>query len=338
VNLDINRDHRLSKSDLVGHWNKLGSLLSVEEVALWVEHALQLPSQVADIFRARGVTGFDFPDLLQKPGFWRKDPLEINFGIKQQYWRNNLRRGIQIRLLGLGSEPPVPSNFTCQAIGSTSLVFTWEQNNQTQFPVHKFVLKRQVTHVKAGKKLEPPSTIYTGFNRKFTDNNLEPRTTYTYILQSWNVVGHSPTVTIEATSRGENTLFSRVLLAVIWIGKGTSAVVGIIGTMRYGWALALTKLYPERNATQNAVLRFQAPQFLRSQSRTRTFSMDDSHVCSICKRDFQLLRRQQHHCSICSHPFCQDHGEVRHSPFQFDCGIPGRCVCCNCLRVVSNRT
>lgn len=40
-----------------------GTLLTVDEVAQWVVHAVQLPQEVADIFRNNMVTGYDFPEL-----------------------------------------------------------------------------------------------------------------------------------------------------------------------------------------------------------------------------------------------------------------------------------
>lgn len=42
---------------------RLGTLLTVDEVAEWVMYAVQLPSEVADTFRMNSVTGYDFPEL-----------------------------------------------------------------------------------------------------------------------------------------------------------------------------------------------------------------------------------------------------------------------------------
>lgn len=40
-------------------------LLTAEEVAQWVRHAVQLPQDVADAFLRNAVTGYDFHELTQ---------------------------------------------------------------------------------------------------------------------------------------------------------------------------------------------------------------------------------------------------------------------------------
>ena len=42
-NADADADAQLSATDMRAYWKALGSLLSVREVAAWVEHAVQLP-------------------------------------------------------------------------------------------------------------------------------------------------------------------------------------------------------------------------------------------------------------------------------------------------------
>ena len=60
---DRHADGSLSRSDLQAYWESLGALLSTAEVAAWVEHALQLPSEIAELFLANSVTGFDFSEV-----------------------------------------------------------------------------------------------------------------------------------------------------------------------------------------------------------------------------------------------------------------------------------
>jgi len=218
-NLDVDHDHQLSKSDFVAYWSKLGSLLTIDEVALWVEHAVQLPTEAAEILKSHGVTGFNFPDLLQQPTNG-KDPLETDFGIQRKNWRKHLRRGIQY-LLGVSTMPLAPTNMTWQSHGPHSVTIEWAHTDEGAIPVHKFLLRRQDQNQPA------PKIVYDGLQPKFTDDDLEPESTYTYTLQSWNVVGHSPSVTIEATTRKEEAYrFSGVLGTTV----GMVAFLVLVGT------------------------------------------------------------------------------------------------------------
>lgn len=52
--LDLNEDKILKKDDFSLYWKSLSSLLSVEEVADWVEHALLMPEPVVASFIDNG--------------------------------------------------------------------------------------------------------------------------------------------------------------------------------------------------------------------------------------------------------------------------------------------
>lgn len=63
--------------------NRVGSILTVEEAADWVTHAVQLPEEVAHAFRSNSVSGYDFPELVEDNGASLCDDL----GIKKLYRR-----------------------------------------------------------------------------------------------------------------------------------------------------------------------------------------------------------------------------------------------------------
>ena len=49
-------------------FSRLGSLLTVNEAAEWVVHAVQLPAEVGKLFTDACISGYDFPTLLQNDG------------------------------------------------------------------------------------------------------------------------------------------------------------------------------------------------------------------------------------------------------------------------------
>lgn len=43
-------------------------MLTVEQAAEWVTHAVQLPPEVADAFRSNSISAYDFPELIEDSG------------------------------------------------------------------------------------------------------------------------------------------------------------------------------------------------------------------------------------------------------------------------------
>ncbi|CAN0360528.1 unnamed protein product, partial [Hapterophycus canaliculatus] len=82
--------------------NRLGSMLTVEEAADWVTHAVQLPPEVAEAFRTNSISAYDFPQLVEDDGAALYD-----LGIKRKF-RKRIVKAIEVKLLGLGDEPPRP--------------------------------------------------------------------------------------------------------------------------------------------------------------------------------------------------------------------------------------
>ncbi|CAM9601402.1 unnamed protein product, partial [Ectocarpus fasciculatus] len=60
--------------------NRLGPMLTVEEAADWVSHAVQLPPEVAEAFRSNSISAYDFPELVEDNGAGLYD-----LGIKRKF-------------------------------------------------------------------------------------------------------------------------------------------------------------------------------------------------------------------------------------------------------------
>lgn len=266
--LDAGRDGRLTVEELATHWARLGALLTVEEVALWVRHAVQLPATVAERFREAAVTGYDFPDLVRPPpkvlppagtdgspglskngvGLATSDPLETELGITSEPVRRRLRRAIRIRMLGIGVEPEAPEELVAMpppglpGAGAHALRLSWRQPGPAAFfPVHKYLLKRREV---TAEGQERTVTVLDGAQSQFTDLDLEPGTHYTYLLQSWNTVGHSPTVVLHAKTEALPSHLEQYLFGPRGIKDFQKALAEEVGDLaahpaRYVLALVL---------------------------------------------------------------------------------------------------
>ncbi|CAM9753437.1 unnamed protein product [Phaeothamnion confervicola] len=139
--LDANDDRLLSRSDVLSHWARLGSLLTVSEVAEWVLHSVQLPDHVAERFRQHSVTGYDFPELIADGGAL----LESDMGISHTTFRRRLVRSMEWKLWGMGEDPRPASGVAVEnTTACGSLLLRWEQPaDGNNFPVHKYVLRRR---------------------------------------------------------------------------------------------------------------------------------------------------------------------------------------------------
>ncbi|CAN0489638.1 unnamed protein product, partial [Ectocarpus sp. 12 AP-2014] len=100
--LDTDSDKGIGLKELSSWINRLGPMLTVEEAADWVSHAVQLPREVAEAFRSNSISAYDFPELVEDNGAGLYD-----LGIKRKF-RKRIVKAIEVRLLGLGDEPPLP--------------------------------------------------------------------------------------------------------------------------------------------------------------------------------------------------------------------------------------
>lgn len=92
--VDGNADNKVDRRDLENYWKHLSELLSVDEVAAWVRYAVQLPQEVAEVFRNNRVSGYDFPELLAHDGAL----LESELGINQPVYKKRLVRAMQMKV------------------------------------------------------------------------------------------------------------------------------------------------------------------------------------------------------------------------------------------------
>jgi hypothetical protein len=92
--VDGNADNKVDRRDLENYWKHLSELLSVDEVAAWVRYAVQLPQEVAEVFRSNRVSGYDFPELLGHDGAL----LESELGITQPVYKKRLVRAMQMKV------------------------------------------------------------------------------------------------------------------------------------------------------------------------------------------------------------------------------------------------
>ncbi|KAL7483047.1 hypothetical protein ACHAW6_008701 [Cyclotella cf. meneghiniana] len=204
--LDMNRDNGLEMADVEGYWSRLESLLTTEEVSEWVVYAVQLPVEVGRIFLQNGITGYDFPEIVQNSG----SVLQEELGIKSSF-RSKIVRGVQARMLGIGSTPEgVVAEFNLATCRSVSL--KWSKPQARIFPVHSYrVQKRDVNlfeddeggtdslGMSISNNVSPVissvtswQTIYVGGETEYVDSTLEMGHNYMYRIQAWNSVGRGP--------------------------------------------------------------------------------------------------------------------------------------------------
>ncbi|KAL3801251.1 hypothetical protein HJC23_012651 [Cyclotella cryptica] len=206
--LDMNHDNGLEMADVEGYWSRLESLLTAEEVSEWVVYAVQLPAEVGRIFLQNGITGYDFPEIVQNSG----SALQEELGLKSSF-RSKIVRGVQARMLGIGSTPErVVADFNLATCRSVSL--KWSKPQARVFPVHSYrIQKRDINLFEANESssdsgslsmsisyenspvLSPASswqTIYIGGETEYVDSTLELGHNYMYRIQAWNSVGRGP--------------------------------------------------------------------------------------------------------------------------------------------------
>ena len=137
--LDENNDGTLTAAESNRYWSRLGAVLSVNEVADWVEHGVQLPAHVADAFRMNAVTGYDFAELIELDG----QALSMDLGIDRAVYKKKLVRSMQMLLSGVGSVPERPQMPHAEAIDCSSVRVRWGKADGRGFPVHKYRVFRR---------------------------------------------------------------------------------------------------------------------------------------------------------------------------------------------------
>jgi len=165
LSLDRNQDEGLDASDVFAYWNHLESLLTAEEVAEWVVHAVQLPEYVGRIFKQHGVTGYDFPELVDNNG----EPLTTDLGIQKVSHRKKIMRHIHARMLGIGTVPDAPANLKYKVESCSTLSFFWDKSEARGFPVHSYRVQRRA--VKLHNDFPAPENELNGKNSEDSNSN-----------------------------------------------------------------------------------------------------------------------------------------------------------------------
>ncbi|CAN0245404.1 unnamed protein product, partial [Discosporangium mesarthrocarpum] len=102
-----------------------------EHVTRWVRDMRTMPTIVVLILFAnvKQVTGYDFPDLVKEDGA----ALFYDLGIKRRSFRKRIIKAIEIRLLGLGEEPP-PLVAEVVYLGAGAAKISWIEAPGTKSP------------------------------------------------------------------------------------------------------------------------------------------------------------------------------------------------------------
>ncbi|KAJ8612240.1 hypothetical protein CTAYLR_002952 [Chrysophaeum taylorii] len=227
---DSNADARLSTAETFAYWKTLGSLLSVDEVAQWVEHAAQLPTHVARKFRDASVSGYDFAELV-RDGSSETGAL-AKIGVKHARQRTKLVRAMRMRLTGVGRTPKSPGPLLVLGKPKCGEVrLAWSHAQGGNFPTHKYRLERRIagaSRVSLARTLfrlpfrivprlfgptrdddddddcDPsnqtcdrptPNNGWTcvldDYAHEFVDSGVVPGSAYEYRLTAWNAIGRS---------------------------------------------------------------------------------------------------------------------------------------------------
>lgn len=203
----MDADSQLSPADMRQYWTTLGSLLSVAEVGEWVEHAAQLPSDVARLFLDSSVSGYDFAELARDTS--ESGALSKEVGVRTQRQRNTIARAMRMRLTGVGRPPNAAAPLV--ALGTpkcTSVHLAWAAADGGGFPTHKYRLERHARTTarnigprdlsQRGEAIlwgHPDDDVWTliadGYFHDFVDGHLLPGVSYDYRIAAWNTIGRS---------------------------------------------------------------------------------------------------------------------------------------------------
>lgn len=118
---------------------------------------------------------------------------------------------MQARMLGIGSSPETPQNFTYKLESCKAVTLSWERSTARVFPIHSYRVQRRGVHlIGSGSSKESSTapisyssdlsltnsnsdwkTVYVGGDNEFVDTGLETGHNYMYRIQAWNSVGKS---------------------------------------------------------------------------------------------------------------------------------------------------
>ncbi|CAN0033008.1 unnamed protein product [Pylaiella littoralis] len=201
--LDTDSEEGIGLKELSSWINRLGSMLTVEEAADWVTHAVQLPPEVAEAFRSNSISAYDFPELVEDNGAGLYD-----LGIKRKF-RKRIVKAIEVRLLGLGEEPPRPVLHPPSYLGSGKARIEWSAGD-------------------AGEGADDVGFIAASSSFVFVDSGLSPGKTYVYRVRAWNLIGHSEAPTAHVTTPPVPSLWKKPWRIISpWWRTGNSSAASL---------------------------------------------------------------------------------------------------------------
>lgn len=169
--IDRDNDEVLDRNDVFAYWMKLESLLTADEVAEWVVHAVQLPESVGDIFKENVVTGYDFPELVENDG----DALEKDLGIEKSSFRKKIVRHIHARMLGIGTVPTAPPKFDHRLESCSTASLSWSKSAAKGFPVHGYRVQRRAVDLHGNSQQQQQQRAAAKNASKTVDNNSQKK-------------------------------------------------------------------------------------------------------------------------------------------------------------------
>ena len=86
------------------------------------------------------MTGYDFPELVERNGQAIKDELNI-----EKKYRTKIIRAVNARLLGIGTVPSAPGGIVENVESCSTIALSWKKAHTTNLPVHKYrVMRRKI--------------------------------------------------------------------------------------------------------------------------------------------------------------------------------------------------
>ncbi|KAK7249693.1 SAM domain [Aureococcus anophagefferens] len=151
-----------------------------------VEHAVQLPRDIADKFVDAGVSGYDFAELARDVS--ERGALKTEVGVRDARQRDaTLRRAMRMRSRA-GDPPASPAPLSILGGAKcTSAHLAWTAADGGGFPTHKCALERP--RAAEGMAWE---VVGDGYFHEFRDERLRPGVGYDYRVAAWNAIGRGP--------------------------------------------------------------------------------------------------------------------------------------------------
>ncbi|GMH41423.1 hypothetical protein BSKO_09333 [Bryopsis sp. KO-2023] len=166
--------------------NHLKDLLRGSSVGEWVRHGLGLP-QFEEAFKKNAITVLDFPLLMED-----EEILKNDLQVTSRLHRAQIKRGLQLLILGLGEPPSRPKNFRCGEVDCNLASLSWSQPAAPDNPpVHKFVIERRSAAPGGHAWKEVHEQEVSDSNEYFVSIPHAEDGRHEYRIAAWSVYGRS---------------------------------------------------------------------------------------------------------------------------------------------------